>query len=29
VDSPNDLCVAGPTGWGVRLLTDWVEGETR
>ena len=28
VDSPNDLCVAGPTGWGVRLLTDWVEGET-
>ena len=29
VDSPNDLCVAGPTGWGVRLLTDWVEGESR
>ncbi len=29
VDSPNDLCVAGPTGWGVRLLTDWVDGETR
>jgi leucyl aminopeptidase len=29
VDSPNDLCVAGPTGWGVRLLTDWVEGETK
>ena len=29
VDSPNDLCVAGPTGWGVRLLTDWIEGETR
>ena len=29
VDSPNDLCVAGPTGWGVRLLTDWVDGETK
>jgi hypothetical protein len=29
VDSPNDLLVAGPTGWGVRLLADWVEGEAR
>ncbi len=27
VDSANDLFVAGPTGWGVRLLVDWVEGE--
>jgi leucyl aminopeptidase len=29
VDSANDLFVAGPTGWGVRLLVDWVEGEGR
>jgi leucyl aminopeptidase len=29
VDGANDLCVAGPTGWGVRLLVDWVEGESR
>jgi leucyl aminopeptidase len=29
VDSSNDLFVAGPTGWGVRLLVDWVEGEGR
>jgi leucyl aminopeptidase len=29
VDSANDLCVAGPTGWGVRLLVDWVDGEAR
>jgi leucyl aminopeptidase len=29
VDSANDLCVAGPTGWGVRLLVDWVDDEAR
>ncbi|MBM4100096.1 MAG: leucyl aminopeptidase family protein [Planctomycetes bacterium] len=29
VDSASDLFVAGPTGWGVRLLTDWAEGETK
>ncbi len=28
-DSATELCVAGPTGWGVRLLTDWVEAEAR
>jgi leucyl aminopeptidase len=29
VDSANDLFVAGPTGWGVRLLADWVEAESK
>ena len=29
VDGATDLCVAGPTGWGVRLLADWVDGESR
>jgi leucyl aminopeptidase len=29
VDGASDLYVAGPTGWGVRLLTDWVETESR
>ena len=29
VDGANDLFVAGPTGWGVRLLTDWAETETK
>jgi leucyl aminopeptidase len=29
IDSANDVCIAGPTGWGVRLLTDWIESETR
>ncbi|MFM8697712.1 MAG: hypothetical protein ACKOF7_03410 [Phycisphaerales bacterium] len=29
VDSASDLFVAGPTGWGVRLLTDWAETETK
>ena len=27
VDSAGELFVAGPTGWGVRLLADWVESE--
>jgi leucyl aminopeptidase len=26
-DSATDLCAAGPTGWGVRLLVDWVRGQ--
>lgn len=23
-EAPTDLCAAGPTGWGVRLLVDWI-----
>lgn len=26
-ESATDLCAAGPTGWGVRLLVDWVRGQ--
>jgi leucyl aminopeptidase len=29
LEGPNDLMVAGPTGWGVRLLFDLAEGMTR
>ena len=29
IDSANDVCAAGPTGWGVRLLTDLVEQQSK